>query len=131
MHKKDSEIVKYQHNLTDNDGFVRSTWIEKMNGGGLKFPKDSFVNDMKLWELEFEKFHEPSADGLLRCEGVTKKLIEKLSNMYQNYPPQLFKKFVMAKTMHRMRWIQQRDKNAKETTRESLRSKTKRLAFQY
>ena len=131
LHKKDPSLGEYKHNLTINDGFVKSAWLEKMDGGGRKYAKETLVKDFDIWESEFEKFHESSEDGLQRFEGVTKKLIEKLSNMFPNYPLQMFKKFVMCKTIHRMTWIQQETKKKNQKTRESLRSKTRRLAYQY
>ena len=131
LHKKDPSLGEYKHNLTINDGFVKSAWLEKMNGGGRKYAKETLVKDFDIWESEFEKFHESSEDGLQRFEGVTKKLIDKLSNMFPHYPLQMFKKFVMCKTMHRMEWVKQEDKKKRPKTRESLRSKEKRIAYQY
>ena len=131
LHEKDSTLGQFAIDLTNDDEFVRSEWIEKIKGGGLKFPRESLVEDIKMFENEFEKFHKPSTDGLLRSKGVTKNLIEILSNAYPKYSTQLIKKFVFAKTMHRLRWIQHKDKKAHQVARESLRSKTKRLAHQY
>ena len=129
---KDPTLGAYKSDLTPDDGFVRSDWIDKMNGcGKRKYPKVALEKDMEVWEAEFEKFHETSIDGLQRCEGVTKILIEKLSQMFPSYPRQMFKKFIMCKTMNRVRWIQQNERKKKDKNRESLRSKTRRLAFQY
>ena len=129
---KDPTLGAYKSDLTPNDGFVRSDWINKMNGcGKRKYPKVTLEKDVEIWEAEFEKFHETSEDGLQRCEGVTKILIEKLSKMFPSYPRQMFKKFIMCKTMNRVRWIQQNEKKKRDKTRESLRSKTKRLAHLY
>ena len=128
---KDPTLGAYKSDLKINDGYIRSDWIDKMNGGGRKYPKETLDKDIEIWEAEFEKFHETSDDGLQRCEGVTKILIEKLSQMFPSYPRQMFKKFIMCKTMNRVRWIQQNEKKKSDKTRESLRSKTKRLAFLY
>ena len=129
MRDKDPSLGEYKSNLTKNDGFVRSKWIEKQKGGNAKFPTKSLAEHVKIWEDLFENFHEGSTDGLLRCENVTKTLIDKISNLYPDYPRQLIHKFVFAKTMQRLRCIQNEDQKARQKTRESLRSKTKRLTL--
>ena len=132
MHDEDPTLGEIKSNLTVNDGFVRSDWVDKMNGcGKRKYPTLTLAKDTEIWEKEFEKFHESSEDGLQRFEGVTIKLIEKLTKMFPLYPPKMLKKFVMCKTMNRLRWIIENEKKKNSKKRESLRSKTRRLAFQY
>ena len=107
LKEKDPSLGEFKNNLRENDGFVRSEWIEKQKGGNAKFPTKNLVEHIKIWEDLFENFHEESTDGLLRCENVTKTLIDKISNLYPDYPRQLVHKFVFAKTMQRQSYISQ------------------------
>ena len=59
MHDEDPTLGEIKSNLTVNDGFVRSDWVDKMNGcGKRKYPTLTLAKDTEIWEKEFEKFHE-------------------------------------------------------------------------
>ena len=117
----DRDINKVSPTVQQN-----SKWLLKMSCGGLLFPKENFMSDVKKMEETFNLFHKRSEDGLLRERGVVKKVVEQLKQLFPAYSVQLLKKFAMTRTAIRIRTLKNHLKTYKHTHR-SLKKKIEYL----
>ncbi len=122
-----SDQAVKDNNLVKADGFVESKWIDFLNTGGLSYPAKEVVEDVRKMDLEFERFHKKSENGLVRGKNITKSFARHLASIFVGYPFNFLEKFSFARTMWRMR--QMRLELA--GTKESARSKKKSIDFGY
>jgi hypothetical protein len=103
-----------------------SNWLLRMSCGGLLFPNENFLSDVKKMEEIFKLVHSGSKDGLLREKGIVKKVVERLQINFPSYSFQLLKKFAMSRTAIRIRTLKKDLKTQKHTHR-SLKKKIEYL----
>ena len=113
--------------ISDQEKFVKSKWIDLRNVGGLLYPTKEFYKDVTEMEKVFVKYHSNAPDGISREAGVTKNVIAILEKKFPQYEVKILKRFVLARTIRRMKFIQ--DGLKKQI--ESARSKKKRIDHQY
>jgi hypothetical protein len=113
------------------DGFVASEWLDKISCGGLSYPSVALSNDIKVMDGIFQELHWNSEDGLSRDKGIIAKLTSKLVHEFPQYPEKMLKKFAKARTIFRMRSIQQEVFRVQLKLRETARSKKKKIEYMY
>ena len=70
----------------------------------MAYPAIDFHDIVLDWEEIFENFHKESADGLLRCTGVTQKLRAIIDSKYPDFPfKEVIRKFCRSRTCIRMK----------------------------
>lgn len=122
----DRSLIKRSRQVEGRDEeFVASQWISLQNYGGLCIPSITFVEDLKEMNTIFEDFHGSSADGLLRTKNIISDLTKILESKF-SYDRKLLRRFVMSRTMFRLRHLQRQLCKA-----ESKRSKMKKIQFAY
>ena len=123
--KSTEGLTMPDNNLVQDEHFVASEWIDSRNIGGMNYPRKSLVEDVKQMNEIFEKFHEDSFDGLKRDLNVTKDLTDILAKKYPQYDKSLLQRFSLSRSIFRMRYL------LKQSTKESLRSKQKKVQMLY
>ena len=102
-----------------------SNWLHKMSCGGLLFPKERFLSDVKKMDETFNSIHNESEDGLLREKGIVRKVVRKLEELFPSYSVHLLKKFAMTRTAIRIRTL----KNCLKTYKYTHRSLKKKIEY--
>ena len=114
-------------NISEQEKFVKSRWIDLRNVFGLKYPTVEFNDDVKAMEQLFVNYHSKAPNGISRELGVTRNVIAILVEKFPKYDAKIIKRFVVTRTVYRMRFV--RDLLRKQ--KESARSKKKKVDFQY
>ena len=110
--------------MSDQEKFVESKWIDLRNVGGLLYPTKDFHKDVIVMEKVFVKYHSDAPDGISREAGVTKNVISILEKKFPQYDVKILKRFVLARTIRRMKFIQDGLKKQLETARSKKKELT-------
>ena len=87
------------------DMFERQVWVDKNRSELQGIAEETLMADLQEMEKHFQNFHANSSDGLLRTKNVTKDLVSNLKLLFPNYRDIVLKKFVLSRTMARMKHI--------------------------
>ena len=83
----------------------------------MKYPRNDWLKEVKLYDSLFQDFHRESYDGISRCFGVVRKFRELLE---QNFPnseiTRIQKTFAISRTMTRMRAVGRKYLSDREET---------------
>ena len=91
-----SKLGKRKLELQESDepGFCKSAWLDLKNvaicsdnsvkAGGLKYARETLVEDVETMDLMFKEHHSSSSDGLLRTNNVIGKVIIHKSHSAQS-----------------------------------------------
>ena len=109
------------------EDFVASAWIARRDNGGLKYSRESFYRDVKLWEFMFREFHKDSYDGLSRKPGIVENFTEQLKSKFGHYDHNTLHNFAFVRTMARVKTLQRHLAGTGET----CRSITRRIEFAF
>jgi hypothetical protein len=97
-----------------------SVFTDSMNRGGLTYPSEVFLREVKKMEQMFNNHHPPNG---LRCgQGVVGDFLDIVVQEFPNRDRAILALFARTRTYVRMRTINRREKMAKKT---SLRNKNK------
>ena len=99
------EIENIANDLTDT--FNLNDWIgDNITLEGVS--REKLVEDCKFMEREFREYHSFADNGQLKHKKVTRPLIQKLekTKRLKEYDRKLIKRFVVTRTMKRMKFIQ-------------------------
>jgi hypothetical protein len=101
-------------------------WLAHLSRGGLICPSKDFVSQVKLFEGHFQEFH---GNTFSRKKNVIKILHLTLCDMYPLVHSNLILKFVRARTFFRIRYENEKQKNAKIEKRKKTRNDRKMQHF--
>merc|ERR1711953_997457 len=95
-------LAQVDNNIVKDERFVASQWLNARNYGGLSYPREQLVEDVKKMDTIFIQFHEESDDGLKRTPNVTNELTDILVPLFPKYNRKMLKRFALSRTIIRM-----------------------------
>ena len=101
--------------------FNISRWVNENARDVQGISKETIMSDFEAMETHFENMHSVAKDGLLRTKNVTKSLVSKLQLLFPLYPEKIIKKFVLQRSMARMKFIYRTTIKHKMTARATMK----------
>ena len=119
--------VKNNVNTIPKDTFEGQEFIsDSQTALECSIPHDELLNHVKNWDVVFRDYHKNSPDGengLLRCRGVIKGLIDELMKNSENLPIALYpilKDFARSRTLLRLGHIREQLRNDQSARSKNL-----------
>ena len=107
-----------------NQGQSSSTWISALSRGGLTLPSDNFFKQVRLFEEVFKDIH--GKNGLNAQHKVMATTEHQILCRFKSVPVDVVKKYVRTRTFIRIKFLNQRLKEEKETKKKNRNLAKKR-----
>ena len=99
-------------------------WLERISRGGLRNPDPDFVEQVRLWETEFDRYHG-GAHSISFERGVIKGFTKLLSQKFPHWDIAVLKKFAVFRTFCRMKYLERLRREENRERIESNRARRK------
>ena len=117
----ESQQAGLEELVKEIDVFNVSGWVNENARDVQGITKETIISDFKTMEKHFQSMHSVAKDGLLRTKDVTKSLVSKIQLLFPLYPEKIIKKFVLQRSMQRMKFIYRTTIKHKKTSRATMK----------